>query len=45
MTMTLTPKPELTTVAEYEFVGENGTYKSFGSFKVDAPNSGTYGIG
>lgn len=45
VTMTLTPKPGLTTVTEYEFVGENGTYKSFGSFKVDSPNSGTYGIG
>jgi hypothetical protein len=45
VTMTLTPKPELTTVTEYEFFGESGTYKSFGSFKVDAPNSGTYGIG
>ena len=45
VTMTLTPKPELTTVTEYEFHGNNGTYTSFGSFKVDAPNSGTYGIG
>lgn len=45
MTMTLTPKPELTTVTEYEFEGTNGTHKAFGSFKVDAPNSGTYGIG
>jgi hypothetical protein len=43
--MTLTPKPELTTVTEYEFHGNNGTYTSFGSFTVDAPNSGTYGIG
>ncbi len=45
VTMTLTPKPELTTVTEYEFIGESGTYKSFGSFQVDSPNSGTYGIG
>ncbi len=45
VTMTLTPKPELTTVNEYEFHGNSGTYTSFGSFTVDAPNAGTYGIG
>jgi hypothetical protein len=28
-----------------EFLGEITGYKTFGSFTVDAPNSGTYGIG
>jgi hypothetical protein len=32
-------------ITEMEFSGTNETYKQFGSFKVDAPNSGTYGIG
>lgn len=45
MTLTPAPKPELTTLTEFEFEGVNGAYKSFGSFSVDAPNSGTYGIG
>jgi hypothetical protein len=42
MTMT----PDLTTaITQFEFTGTNGTYKQFGSVSVDAPNSGTYGIG
>ncbi len=32
-------------ITEMEFEGTTGTYKQFGSFKVDSPNSGTYGIG
>jgi hypothetical protein len=32
-------------ITEMEFLGEITGYKAFGSFTVDAPNSGTYGIG
>lgn len=42
MTMTLNTPSAIT---ETEFNGINGTYKSFGSLKVNSPNSGTYGIG
>lgn len=42
MTVTLnTP----TAITEMEFAGETTGYKTLGSFTVDAPNSGTYGIG
>ena len=34
-----------TAITEVEFLGEITGYKTFGSFTVDAPNSGTYGIG
>jgi hypothetical protein len=34
-----------TAITELEFEGETTGYKTFGSFEVDAPNSGTYGIG
>jgi hypothetical protein len=34
-----------TAITEMEFSGETAGYKSFGSFTVDEPNSGTYGIG
>jgi hypothetical protein len=34
-----------TAITEMEFLGEITGYKTFGSFTVDAPNSGTYGIG
>jgi hypothetical protein len=34
-----------TAIAEMEFTATITGYKSFGSFTVDAPNSGTYGIG
>jgi hypothetical protein len=34
-----------TAIAEMEFLGTIVGYKSFGSFTVDSPNSGTYGIG
>ncbi len=32
-------------ITEMEFLGEIAGYKTFGSWTVDAPNSGTYGIG
>jgi hypothetical protein len=32
-------------IAETEFLGESTGFKTFGSFKVDSPNSGKYGIG
>jgi len=32
-------------ITAMEFVGETTGYKAFGSFTVDSPNSGTYGIG
>jgi len=32
-------------ITGFEFLGTTGTYKQFGSFTVDSPNSGTYGIG
>jgi hypothetical protein len=32
-------------ITEMEFLGETTGYKTFGSFTVDSPNSGTYGIG
>ncbi len=45
-TVTMTMTPDVTTaITAFEFHGLNGTYTSFGSFTVDAPNSGTYGIG
>jgi hypothetical protein len=44
VTMTMTPD-EPTAITGFEFHGETGTYTSFGSFTVDSPNSGTYGIG
>lgn len=33
-----------TKITEMEFLGETTGFKSYGSFTVDAPNSGTYGI-
>jgi hypothetical protein len=42
MTVTLlTPSA----IAETEFLGEITGFKTFGSFEVDSPNSGKYGIG
>lgn len=32
-------------IAELEFLGQITGFKTFGSFTVDSPNSGTYGIG
>jgi hypothetical protein len=32
-------------ITEMEFLGEITGFKTFGSFTVDSPNSGTYGIG
>lgn len=34
-----------TEISEMEFLGEITGYKTFGSWTVDSPNSGTYGIG
>lgn len=45
VTMTMTPKAPASAITEFEFVGTSSPYKSFGSFTVDSPNSGTYGIG
>jgi hypothetical protein len=45
VTMTLTPNVT-SAITSFEFVSTTGSpYKSFGSFTVNAPNSGTYGIG
>lgn len=44
VTMTMTPDV-LGAITSFEFVGTTTGYKSFGSFTVNAPNSGTYGIG
>lgn len=44
VTMTMTPDV-LGAITAFEFVGTSGTYKSFGSFTVNSPNAGTYGIG
>jgi len=41
-TVTLNTPSAITAV---EYVGSIAGYKAFGSFTVDAPNSGTYGIG
>jgi hypothetical protein len=41
-TVTLVSPTEIT---EMEFLGSIAGYQAFGSFTVDAPNSGTYGIG
>jgi hypothetical protein len=42
VTVTLNSPAEIT---EMEFLGEISGYKTFGSWTVDAPNSGTYSIG
>ena len=34
-----------TAITEMEFSTTIAGYKTFGSFKVDSPNAGTYGIG
>lgn len=44
VTMTLTPD-DPAAITEFEFHGSTTGYTSFGSFTVNAPNSGTYGIG
>jgi len=44
VTMTMTPDA-LGAITSFEFTGSTTGYKSFGSFTVNAPNSGTYGIG
>jgi hypothetical protein len=32
-------------ISSFELFGTSGTYKQFGSYNIDAPNIGTYGIG
>lgn len=45
VTMTMTPDV-LGAITSFEFTSTTGSpYKAFGSFTVNAPNSGTYGIG
>jgi hypothetical protein len=45
-TVTLTMTPDVPgAIAEFEFHGSATSYTSFGSLQVNAPNSGTYGIG
>lgn len=44
VTMTLTPDVP-SAISEFEFHGSATSYTSFGSFTVDSPNAGTYGIG
>lgn len=44
VTMTMTPDA-LGAIASFEFTGSTTGYKAFGSFTVNSPNSGTYGIG
>jgi hypothetical protein len=44
VTMTMTPDA-LGAITSFEFSGSTTGYNSFGSFTVDSPNSGTYGIG
>lgn len=44
VTMTMTPDV-LGAITSFEFSGSTTGYKAFGSLSVDAPNSGTYGIG
>jgi hypothetical protein len=44
ITMTMTPDV-LGAITSFEFTGSTTGYKAFGSFTVNSPNSGTYGIG
>lgn len=44
VTMTMTPDV-LGAITSFEFTGSTTGYKAFGSLTVNAPNSGTYGIG
>lgn len=44
VTMTMTPDV-LGAITSFEFSGSTTGYKAFGSFTVNSPNSGTYGIG
>ena len=44
LNMTLTPD-STSAISSLEFFGSSGTYKQFGTFTVDSPNSGVYGIG
>jgi hypothetical protein len=44
LNVTLTPN-STSSITAFELFGTSGTYKQFGSYEVDAPNSGTYGIG
>jgi hypothetical protein len=45
-TLNVTLTPDNTgSIKTFELFGTSGKYKQFGSYEVDAPNSGTYGIG
>lgn len=45
-TVTLTMTPDSTgAISSFEFHGSATSYTTFGSFTVNAPNAGTYGIG
>lgn len=44
VTMTMTPNVPAA-ITSFEFLGSTTGYKAFGSFTVNSPNSGTYGIG
>jgi hypothetical protein len=44
LNVTLTPN-STSSITSFELFGTSGTYKQFGSYTVDSPNSGTYGIG
>jgi hypothetical protein len=44
LNVTMTPN-STTSITEFETLGTSGTYKQFGSYTIDSPNSGTYGIG
>jgi hypothetical protein len=44
VTMTMTPDV-LGAITSFEFTGSTTGYKAFGSFTVNSPNSGTFGIG
>lgn len=45
-TLSMTVTPDSTSaMTKIETLGTSGTYKQFGSYTIDSPNSGTYGFG
>jgi hypothetical protein len=45
-TLNVTLTPDVTTaITSLNLLGTSGTYKQFGSYTIDSPNSGTTGIG
>ncbi|HEY1853865.1 MAG TPA: hypothetical protein VGG40_04695 [Solirubrobacterales bacterium] len=44
LNVTMTPN-STSSITELNTFGTSGTFKQFGTFTVDSPNSGTYGIG